>query len=296
MTITLRQLEIFEKVAKCEHVTRAGSQLFITQSAVSMAIAELERLAGAPLFERYGKRLLLNDRGRKILPEVVEVIRRTREIEQFLNDSVGEPRGTLKVGASTTIGNYILPDIVADFSKKYSRAKVYLIIGNAEQIENALENGDLDLGIIEGIPHSGVLDSAPWKNDELVVVVGRGHPWAAHKTATVNMLRTAQWIMREKGSGTREVFEIAMAKDNIEFSIALELGNTEAVKKAIEAGLGVGCLSGIAVRRELEHGWLVKLKCPIDLRRTLLIQTRKSGFKTRLLQEFVSLLNQHQDF
>lgn len=295
MTITLRQLEIFEKVAKCEHVTRAGSQLFITQSAVSMAIAELERLAGAPLFERYGKRLLLNDRGRKILPEVVEVIRRTREIEQFLNDSVGEPRGTLKVGASTTIGNYILPDMVADFSKKYSRAKVYLIIGNAEQIENALENGDLDLGIIEGIPHSGVLDSAPWKNDELVVVVGKGHPWAARKTATVNMLGTAQWIMREKGSGTREVFEIAMAKDNIEFSIALELGNTEAVKKAIEAGLGVGCLSGIAVRRELEHGWLVKLKCPIDLRRTLLVQTRKSGFKTRLLQEFVSLLNQHQD-
>jgi len=296
MAITLRQLEIFEKVAKCEHVTQASNQLFITQSAVSMSISELERLAGAPLFERHGKRLLLNDRGRRILPEAEEVIRRVKEIEQFLDDSVGEPRGTLNVGASTTIGNYILPDIVAEFSREYPKAKVLLTIGNAQQIENALENGDLDVGVIEGIPHSSVLDIAAWKNDELVVVVGKSHPWVVDKSATADMLQRAPWIMREMGSGTREVFEAAMAMGNIEFSISLELGHTEAIKKAVEAGLGVGCLSRIAVRRELEHGWLVEIKCPLDLRRTLLIQTRKSGFKTRLLQKFLLLLNQYQEF
>lgn len=295
MAITLRQLEIFEKVAKCEHVTQASNQLFITQSAVSMSISELERLAGAPLFERHGKRLFLNDRGRRILPEAEEVIRRVKEIEQFLDDSVGEPRGTLNVGASTTIGNYILPDIVAEFSREYSKAKVLLTIGNVQQIENALENGDLDVGLIEGIPHSGVLDTAAWKNDELVVVVGKSHPWVVDKSVTADMLQSAPWIMREMGSGTREVFEASMAKRNIEFSISLELGHTEAIKKAVEAGLGVGCLSRIAVRREMEHGWLVEIKCPLNLRRTLLIRTRKCGFKTRLLQKFLLLLNKYQD-
>jgi len=295
MAITLRQLEIFEKVAKYQHVTHASNELLITQSAVSMAIAELERLAGAPLFERHGKRLLLNDRGRKILPEAEEVIRRTREIEQFLDDSVGEPTGTLNVGASTTIGNYILPDIVAEFSRDYPKAKVLLTIGNAHQIESSLENGDLDVGLIEGIPHSGALDTVSWKSDELVVVVGKGHPWSADKTATVEMLGTAPWLMREKGSGTREVFEAAMADQGIGFSIALELGHTEAIKKAAEAGLGVGCLSRIAVRRELEHGWLVEVRSPLDLRRVLSVQTRGWGFKTRLLQEFLLLLNQYHD-
>ncbi|ABB30432.1 transcriptional regulator, LysR family [Geobacter metallireducens RCH3] len=295
MAITVRQLEIFEKVARCEHVTQASSQLFITQSAVSMAIAELERLAGAPLFERHGKRLLLNDRGRKILPEAVEVIRRIRAIEQFLEDSAGEPRGVLTIGASTTIGNYILPDIVAEFSRNYPQAKVLLTIANAQQIENALENGELDLGLIEGIPHSRVLDTSPWKNDELVVVVGKGHPWGGRKKASVEMLHGAPWIMREKGSGTREVFEAAMARKGIEFSIALELGHTEAIKKATEAGLGVGCLSKIAVERELEQGWLVEVACSLDLRRTLSVQTRECRYQTRLLQEFLSLLNQYRD-
>ena len=295
MAITLRQLEIFEKVARCGHVTQASRQLFITQSAVSMAIAELERLAGAPLFERHGKHLLLNDRGRKILPDAEEVIRRTKEIEQFLNDSVGEPQGILNVGASTTIGNYILPGIVAEFSRKYPLTKVLLTIGNARQIENALEQGDLDLGLIEGIPHSSLLDTVAWKGDELVVVVGKSHPWATAKTATLEQLRTAPWIMREKGSGTREVFEAVMAREQIEVPISLELGHTEAIKKATEAGLGVCCLSRIAVRRELAQGWLVEIACPLDLHRTLSIQTRKSGFRTRLLQEFLSLLNQYQD-
>ncbi|AAR36211.1 LysR family transcriptional regulator [Geobacter sulfurreducens] len=295
MAISLRQLEIFEKVAQCEHVTQASTQLFLTQSAVSMAIAELERVAGAPLFERRGKRLLLNDRGRKILPEAEEVVRRTRAIEQFLEDSAGEPRGVLNVGASTTIGNYILPELIAEFSGNYPDAKVLLTIGNAHQIEHALEKGELDLGLIEGIPHSGVLDSTPWKKDELVVVVGKGHPWACDGAASVEMLGNAPWIMRETGSGTREVFEGAMAGKGISFSISLELGHTEAIKKAIEAGLGVGCLSRIAVNRELEHGWLVEIACPLDLKRTLSLQTRQSGYKTRLLCAFWSLLNRHKD-
>jgi len=294
MAITLRQLEIFEKVARCGHVTQASRQLFLTQSAVSMAIAELERLAGAPLFERHGKRLFLNDRGRGILPEVERALEIVRSIEQFLENSAGEPVGVLNIGASTTIGNYILPDIVAEFSRCYTRAKVSLTVGNAQQIEAGLENGELDLGLTEGVPHSSVLHTSDWRDDRLVVVVGREHPWAQHGKASLDMLREAQWLMREKGSGTREVFEAAMARKGVTFSIAMELGNTEAIKKAAEAGLGAGCLSILAVRRELDNGWLTEIACPLDLRRALSIQTRTSAYQSRLLQAFLELLAQHK--
>jgi DNA-binding transcriptional LysR family regulator len=295
MAITLRQLEIFEKVAKCQHVTQASSQLLLTQSAVSMAIAELERLAGAPLFERQGRRLLLNDRGRQILPETRDVLMKVRMIEQFLDESVGEPKGTLNVGASTTIGNYILPAIVAEFSRLYPSAKALLHVGNVQQIENALENGELDLGLSEGLPHIGSLNTKPWKNDELVVIVGKKHEWVHEKKASFKMLKNAAWIMREKGSGTREIFEAAMDKKGISFSIALELGHTEAIKKAAEAGLGVGCLSRMAVQRELDNGWLVEIASPLDLRRTLIVLTRNSAHLTTLLKAFLALLKQTQD-
>jgi DNA-binding transcriptional LysR family regulator len=295
MAITLRQLEIFEKVAKCEHVTKASIQLLLSQSAVSMAIAELERFAGAPLFERQGRRLILNDRGRQLLPEARDVLMRVRMIEQFLNESVGEPVGTLNVGASTTIGNYLLPAIVGDFSRRYQRAKALLHVGNAQQIERSLENGELDLGLSEGPPHMRSLNAVPWKQDELVVIVGKEHEWAHDRKASVKMLKNAAWIMREKGSGTREIFEAAMDKKGISFTIAMELGHTEAIKKAAEAGIGVSCLSRIAVQRELDNGWLVEIDSRLDLQRTLIILTRNNEYPTMLIKAFLALLEKSKD-
>lgn len=211
MAITLRQLEIFELVAASGRVTTAGKQLLISQSAVSMALAELERLTGAPLFERHGKRLMLNDRGRTLLPEAQEVVRRVRAMEQMLQDALDEPLGTIRVGASTTIGNYLLPGLIAEFARRYPRATPLLHVANTRQIAEAMESGELDVGLVEGPHHSTSLESALWRDDELVVVVGRGHPWEKAEVVDGNMLATAPWIMRERGSGTREIFETAMA-------------------------------------------------------------------------------------
>lgn len=295
MTITFRQLEIFEKVAACGRVTQASGQLLLTQSAVSMALAELERLAGAPLFERSGRRLFLNDRGRALLPQAREVLSRVRMIELFLDESVGAPKGTLVVGASTTIGNYLLPAMVGEFSRRYCDAKALLQVGNALQIEHGVESGELDLGLIEGLPHLASLVTTPWRRDELVVVVGQEHPWARARSATQAMLRDAPWIVREKGSGTREVFEAAMERAGVDYSIALELGHTEAIKKAVEAGLGVGCISRMAVQRELDHGWLVEVASPVDLQRTLLLVARKNDYRTALMRAFVAMLEENSD-
>jgi DNA-binding transcriptional LysR family regulator len=292
MTITLRQLEIFEKVASGRHVTKASEQLFITQSAVSMAISELEKYAGAPLFERQGRRLLLNDRGCLILSKVQDVLRQVGTIEQLLIESVGEPIGVLRVGASTTVGNYILPTIVGDFTRNYPRARAWLQVGNTDQIEHAVETGSLDMGIIEGPSHVGSLLSTQWRRDELVVIVGKGHPWAIQKKASNSMLEKAPWIMREKGSGTREVFESALKKKGVHCAISMELGHTEAIKKAVEAGLGVSCLSRMAVARELAHGWLVEVNTRIDLRRNLIVLTRDGGYRTALLKAFLSILEE----
>jgi DNA-binding transcriptional LysR family regulator len=290
MAITLRQLEVFQRVATSGHATRASEEMGITQSAVSMALAELERFAGAPLFERRGRRLLLNDRGRHILPDVTAVLGNVSRIERFLNDSVGEPVGVLKVGASTTIGNYLLPLLVGAFDRRFPRAKALLEVGNTKQIEAAVETGEYDLGLIEGPSHLSSLKATPWRDDELVVVVGKDHPLAGVGSASAADLEGISWIMREKGSGTREVFEAAMDSAGIPCRIDMVLGHTEAIKKAVEAGLGAGSLSRMAVQRELDNGWLVEVRTPLDLHRTLFIVTRESEYTSRLMSAYLSLL------
>lgn len=290
MGITLRQLEIFEKVAMTEHVTKASEKLFLSQSAVSMAISELEQETGGPLFERRGRRLILNERGRKLLPQARDILRRVNSVIEMMKESVEDPIGMLKVGASTTIANYLLPALIGKFSKLYPRAEIHLYVGNTQQIEQGVENGDRDLGLIEGPSHLSTLDCLPWREDELVVIAGRDHPWAETAKATVQMLAPAYWVIREKGSGTREIFEAAMAQKVKSFKIGLELGHTEAIKKAVEAGLGVSCLSRLAVQRELDYNWLVEITTPLELQRSLSILVHHDKYRTKLLRSFIDFL------
>ncbi|MBN1957956.1 MAG: LysR family transcriptional regulator [Desulfuromonadales bacterium] len=295
MAITLRQLEIFSQVAQSGSITRASKQLYLTQAAISMAIAELERLVGTTVFERHGKRLLLNDQGRAILPQVLEVLAKVDQIQDHLSQAAGIPCGTLNVGASTTIGNYILPTVIGEFSEQYPQAKALLSVGNARQIETGLDSGELDIGLTEGVPHLRTLTAEPWRRDELVIIVGSNHPWARKSKIALKALSEAAWIMREIGSGTREIFEAALQKKQVDFHIALELGHTEAIKKAVEAGLGISCLSRMAVQRELDNGWLVEVQAPLNLERTLYILTRNSAQKTLLLKSFLLQLAKYQN-
>lgn len=178
MALSLRKLEIFVQVAETGHVTKASKALLISQSGVSMALAELEKEAGGPLFQRQGRRLIVNERGRCLLPEACEILQRVGNFTRLLHDSADEPVGEIHIGASTTIGNYLLPGLMAEFSQQYPRSIPLLQVGNTRQIEQALENGKLDLGLIEGPCHSNVLEKRPWRDDELVVIVGQTHPWA----------------------------------------------------------------------------------------------------------------------
>ncbi len=290
MALSLRQLEIFEKIATTGSVTRAGEELLLTQSAVSMALSQLEQLSATPLFERTGRRLLLNDSGRLLLKEAREILLAVRRVEiQLQGDRDQEMVGELLVGGSTTIGNYLLPALLGNFAKRYRKTRVELQVGNTQQIAIWLEEGDLDIAFVEGPCHSRGLVSSHWRDDELVVVAGPEHSWARDKEATSAMLELAPWIMREKGSGTREVFEDAMEKAGIGYSISLEFGHTEAIKNGVASGLGVSCLSRIAVHRELEYGLLVEMKSPLMLKRSLSLLKRRDSSCSALLAAFLEV-------
>ena len=293
MPLSLRQLEIFEKIAATGSVTRAGKELLLTQSAVSMALSQLEQLSTTPLFERFGRRLLLNDSGRLLLKDAREILLAVKRVERHLQGDSGQLVGELLVGGSTTIGNYLLPALLGAFAREYPKTRVELRVGNTQQVPEWLEAGDLDIAFVEGPCHSRGVVAVHWRDDELVVVTGPEHFWAREKRVTPEMLALAPWIMREKGSGTREIFEDAMDKAGISYAIALEFGHTEAIKNGVASGLGVSCLSRVAVHRELEHGMLVEVASPLTLGRSLTLLKRRESCCTTLLAAFLEVSGGH---
>jgi len=271
MALTLRKIEILAVLAREESVSAAARRLGLTQSAVSMALAELEREAGGPLFRRAGRRMIPGERGRLLAEEAGKVLGLVGKMEEML-EPTGELRGVLRIGASTTIGNYLLPALLAAFREANPLVRLAMVVGNTSEIATKLEAGELDLACVEGPVRSANLKVTDWRGDRLAVLAAPGHPWTQNAPSPAD-LAAAPWIMREKGSGTREVFEEAMRAAGLIPNVLMELGHTEAIKKAVEANLGVGCLSKLAVTRELAAGTLAEVAAPLDLARRLTIFT-----------------------
>lgn len=291
MNLTLRQLEVFCAIAQYGNVSRAAAEVSVTQSAASMALAELERQLDSHLFDRPGKRVVLNDLGRRFLPEARELLSRAREISHLFDSESQDLCGELCVGASSTIGNYLMPGLLGDFAAKYPRIKVRLQVENTEKIAAALLNYELDIGYVEGRYAHPELLSSRWREDSLAVVVAPTHPLAGKASVQRADLIREDWLMREKGSGTREIFEAAFLTEKAPINIRFELGHTEAIKQAVKRGLGISCLSRLALQDELEHGTLVELNTPgFDLHRHLLQLVGRKKYATRCLQAFMGFM------
>lgn len=288
MNITLRQLEVFCAIARRSNVSRAAEEVCISQSAASMALAELERQLGARLFDRVGKRLALNANGRMFFTRATDLLAKAQELEGlFRADSEGAI-SMLQVGASSTIGNYLMPRLLGDFSADVPDVHVTLQVGNTEQIIQALLACEVDLGFIEGLCSDPNIESRAWRDDELIVVAGPSHPLAAKQALTREDLFAADWILRERGSGTREIFERAIAGEVQSLKVRYELGHTEAVKQAVKNHLGISCLSRLTVQDELAAGTLVKLDVPfLSLRRALYLLLRKGKYETAGMSRFI---------
>ncbi len=290
MNISLRQIKIFLATVNLGSVSRAAEKLFISQAAASMALKEFETQLGEKLFDRAGKKLILNESGRAAVTMAAEIVGRTEELTNYFTDK-SSLFGDLVVGASSTIGNYILPGYVASFIQGNDRAKVQLEVGNTEEIIKKVSRFAVDIGFIEGSCYESEIEVIPWMDDELVVFAAPQHALAGVGEVGISDLKVCDWILREKGSGTREIFESQISRLSITIKVLLELGHTEAIKNAVSRGSGISCLSRYALH-DLERLNAIKLiKTPLlDLRRKFYLITHREKYKTRILQGFMKHL------
>nr|WP_314263848.1 DNA-binding transcriptional regulator YeiE [uncultured Moellerella sp.] len=275
MRITLRQLEVFTEVLKSGSTTQASQSLSLSQSAVSASLTDLESQLGVQLFDRVGKRLVTNEHGRLLYPKALSLLEQTSEVEQLFKKEMG----AVRLAASTTIGNYMLPKMLAAYRSDHPDIPLELSITNTEEVIRAVLEFRADVGLIEGICHSPELITKPWQKDELVIFAAPTNPLAG-KDLTLDELQQAAWILRERGSGTRYVLDQLLFAQLPGFHILMELGNSEAIKHAVRYGMGISCLSRRVIDEQLSNGSLVELKVSeLKLSRTLyLIYHRQKHF------------------
>lgn len=270
LRLTLRQLQIFVAVARRGSTTAASSDISLSQSATSSAVNELERLLSLRLFDRAGKRLRLNDNGRALLPRALALLDGAAGVEQMARDGSAQAQ-SLRIGASTTIGNYVLPTFLSRFFalQHHDQSTAWqskVTIGNTAVIGQGVAEFELDIGLIEGPCHEAMLQVTPWLQDELVIVASPGHGLARPTQDTgapvrvpVKALREAVWLLREPGSGTRETTDQLLLPQLRSYRRSIELGSSEAIKNAVAQDLGVACLSRWAVDDLIEAGRLSRL-------------------------------------
>jgi DNA-binding transcriptional LysR family regulator len=288
MRFTLRQLEVFLAIARSESVSRAAKDLSMSQSAASGALADLERQFDIQLFERVGKRLQLSGLGRSLRARAEALQEQARELEQGLS-SHGEA-AELRVGATMSIGNYLMAPLIARYIREHPGSRVALEVANTAEIARKVVNFEIDVGLIEGELQDADLDVVRWRPDELVVFCAPNHPFAKKKTLSDEDLKEASWIVRERGSGTRQAFEHAMHGILPELRFELELQHTEGIKSAVKAGLGVGCVSRIALEDAFAHKSLVPCRVPHrDFQRYFSFALRKHKYKSAGLENWLAL-------
>lgn len=253
--LTLRQFEIFCAVAQSGTTVAAAEAVALSQSATSAALQQLEQSLGVQLFERVGKRLVLNDAGRALLPQALSVLEQARSIEQAFSARSANMPVRLRVAASTTIGTYALPEVLARLARTHPLVRVDLQIANTQEVGDAVLAMEVDMGLIEGSSHWQGLEVEPWLRDELVIVASPQDPLteqARSKPLGVAALRKAAWLLREAGSGTREMVEHALLPHLHQLPAAATLGSSEAIARCVEQGLGISCLSRVLVQSQLQ--------------------------------------------
>ena len=288
MKYSLRQLEIFVAISRTESVSRASEALSLSQSATSTALSELERQFDLQLFDRVGKSLRINETGQQLLPRAVELLDRAKEIENLLRGHAGF--GHMRIGATLTVGNYLATILVARFLQEHPESRIQLQVHNTSTIVQQIANHELDLGLIEGDCNHPDIEVQPWIADELVVFSAPSHPLASQRKVSLEQLLQEDWILREKGSGTRETFDRAFHSHHSKLKIRLELEHTEAIKRAVESGLGIGCISRLALKDAFRRGSLVPISTPsLDLSRFFYFLWHKQKYQTTGIREFLDL-------
>jgi len=293
MRYTLRQLEIFLAVAQSESVSRAATGIGMSQSAASGALTDLERQFDIQLFHRKGKRLQLSELGREVRAHAEAILDQARDLERALEKRPG--MGRLRVGATMTIGNYLAVPLMARFLRAHPQADITLAVANTEEISRQVANFEIDVGLVEGEVAHDDLALTPWRDDELVVFCPRAHPFARKRALQDEDLKRVPWIVREAGSGTRQAFDRAMHGLLPTLKIAFTLPHTEAIKGAVEAGLGIGCLPRLALADDFSRGTLSPCRVPHrDFRRQFFFLLHKNKHHGPAIQRWLDVCREEK--
>jgi len=282
-----RQLEVFVHTVACGSLRGVADALHLTQPAVSMALAELERLLGGELFDRRRGRLHLSARGRALLPLAQELLERHREFAGFASHGIA-PGSELRIGASNTVGNYRIGELLAPFAQAQPAVRLRLQVENTRSIAAAVLDGSLDVGCVEGPVMHADLQRQHWRDDVLVVCAAIDHPLAGRRGLRPDDFHGARWVLREPGSATREMSERLLSRLPAPVAL-LELNQTEAVKQAVVAGLGLACLPEVALTDAVAAGRLVVLDTPFaQLRRSLSLLWLRKRYQAAALRAFLA--------
>ncbi len=288
------KLKVFCAVTETGSFSKASKMVNLTQPAVSLQIQALEESYETALFERSGKNITLTPAGKLLYQYAKDILNLYSTVEKEINSLTGLSKGNLQIGASSTIGNYLLPTVIIAFKKKYPKIDVNLLVSNTKGIIEMLNAGRIDMGLVEGdVPKQG-LEVEKLLEDELVLIMPPDHLWVKRKNISVSELLEQPVIMREDGSGTRQMIEKHLMSNKISTSnlkMSLVLGSTEAIKSAVEHGMGVSILSNWTVKKEVQFG-TIKTNTFRDIRftRNFSIVFHKRGALAATAKDFFEFL------
>ena len=291
--LTLRQLQVFEKVASHLNYSRAAEELYLSQPAVSMQIKQLEGSVGLPLFEQMGKKIFLTEAGRELLHYSRNIAQQLAEIEAVFDEMKGLEKGKLTLSVVNT-ANYFTPRLLAEFCRRHPNINVTLQVANRDAVLKQLSDNSTDLAIMGQPPDGMDISAEPFMKNPLVVIAASDHPLAKLKRIKLARLAQETFLSREPGSGTRNAMERVFAEHRIQPRISMEMETNEAIKQAVQAGMGLGILSLHSIELELETKRLATLNVEhFPLLRHWFVAHRSnkrlsgaaSAFKSFLLEE-----------
>lgn len=287
---TFKQLYIFVNTVHHQSLSKAAERCFITQAAASRSLLHLEQALGAPLFDRVGKRLVLNTNGQQLLPLAKRILDEAEAMQDEMHGE-GKVHGQLTIGASTTIANFVLPPLMAKFKKNHPHVSIDLIIDNSYTIAKQMASLALDMAFVEGDVAVTPLDCLPWMEDELYIVCNRQHPLASNSSVRRSELANHPWVFREQGSGSRTMFYKAIGGDE-HLQCEIELDSTEAVISYVASSQCLGYISKIICKNPLAAGQIVAIKVEgFEVKRQLLQLRHPDKYQTRACRTFLEQIN-----
>jgi DNA-binding transcriptional LysR family regulator len=285
-----RRLQVFYTVAKQLSFTKAAEQLFMTQPAVTFQVKQLEEHFNTRLFERSHGRIALTPAGRIVVEYAERILAMSEEMDTRVADLTGAVAGPLLLGASTTIAEFILPQILGEFKALHPEVQAHMTVANSETIVNRVADHTIDVGLIESPSYLPSLQNEICCDDELVLICAPTHALAARRTVTAQDIAAIPMVRREPGSGTREFTDNYFRECGVppeDLNLLMELGSPEAMKGVVETGIAVAIVSRATIAKELRLGSVIAIPLAPRLMRTLSVVHPKEKFRSRLLTTFV---------